>query len=99
MMFRQRAKQEASTVAAQLTGLLLNEVAKSYTSNLCVIFLVVLLFILQLVLVGFLEIYYAFGVTGIFLGSYWITQYSYYGYSIRNHELSLGFPYSIYLPE
>jgi hypothetical protein len=36
----------------------LNEVARSYTNNLCVIFLVVLTFILDIVLFGFLEISY-----------------------------------------
>jgi hypothetical protein len=36
----------------------LSEVARPYTNNLCVIFLVVLTFILDIVLVGFLEISY-----------------------------------------
>jgi hypothetical protein len=36
----------------------LNEVARSYTHNLCVISLVVLTFILDIVLVGFLDISY-----------------------------------------
>jgi len=36
----------------------LNEVARSYTHNLCVIFLVLLTFILDIVLVEFLEISY-----------------------------------------
>jgi len=58
MMFRQGAQYEASTVAARLTGLLLNDVSWSCTHNLCVIFLVVLTFILNFVLVGFLEISY-----------------------------------------
>jgi len=36
----------------------LSEVARSYSHNLCVIFLVILTFILDIVLVGFLEISY-----------------------------------------
>jgi len=57
-MYRQGAQQEAITVAVRLTGLLWNEVARSYTHNLCVISIVVLTFILDMVLVGFLEISY-----------------------------------------
>jgi len=45
-------------VAARLTGLLLSEVARSYTDNLCVIFLIMITFILDIVLVGFVEISY-----------------------------------------
>ena len=47
---------EPITVAARLTGHLLNEVARVYTHNICVISLAVLTFILDIVLVGFLEI-------------------------------------------
>ena len=36
----------------------MSEVARSYTHNLCAIFLVVLTFILDIVLVGFLEVSY-----------------------------------------
>ena len=54
MMFRQGAEYEA----ARLTDLLLNEVSTSYTHKLCVKFLVVLTFILDIVLVGFLKILY-----------------------------------------
>ena len=57
-MYRQGAQSKAITVAARLTGLLLNEVARSYTHNLCVISLVVLTCILDIVLFGFLEISY-----------------------------------------
>jgi len=57
-MYRQGAQEEANTVAARLTGLVLNEVARSYMHNLCVISLVMLTFILDIVLVGFLEISY-----------------------------------------
>ena len=57
-MFRQGAQLEASTVAARLPGLQLKEVGRSYTYNICVISLVVLTFILDIVLVGFLEISY-----------------------------------------
>jgi hypothetical protein len=49
---------KASTVAARLTAHLLNEVARAYTHNLCVIYLLMLTFILDIVLVGFLEISY-----------------------------------------
>jgi len=58
MMYRQDAQWEARTVAARLTGLLLNEVGRSYPYNLCEISLVVLTFILDIVLVGFLQISY-----------------------------------------
>jgi len=57
-MNRQGAQLEALTVAARLTGLPLNEVARSYTHNIGVISLVVLTFILDIVLDGFLEISY-----------------------------------------
>jgi hypothetical protein len=56
MMFRPGAQYKARTVAAQLTGLLLSEVASTYSHNLGEIFLVMLIFILDIVLVGFLEI-------------------------------------------
>jgi hypothetical protein len=56
MMFRQGAQYKARTVAARLTGLLLSEVASTYSHNLGEIFLVMLIFILDIVLVGFLEI-------------------------------------------
>jgi hypothetical protein len=36
----------------------LSEVARLYSDNLCVIFLVMLTFILDIVIVGFLEIFY-----------------------------------------
>ena len=58
MRLRQGAQYEASTVAAWITGLLLNENARSSTHNICVIFLVMLTFILDIVLVGFQEILY-----------------------------------------
>ena len=57
-MYRQGAQWKAITIAAGLTGLLLNEVARSYMHMLCVISLVVVTFILDIVLVGFLEISY-----------------------------------------
>jgi hypothetical protein len=44
------------TVAARLTGLVMNEVGRLYRYNFCVISLVMLTFILDIVLVGFLEI-------------------------------------------
>jgi hypothetical protein len=58
MMFTQEAQLEENTDAVQLTGLLSNQVARSYMHNLCVIIIVVVLFILDIVLVGFLEISY-----------------------------------------
>jgi len=57
-MFRQGAQLEACSVPTRLTGLLLNEVIRSYAHNLCVISLVVLTFILDIVLVRFLEMSY-----------------------------------------
>jgi len=57
-LHRQEAQVEAITVAARHTGYLLNEFACSSTHNLCVISHVVLTFILDIVLVGFLEISY-----------------------------------------
>jgi len=47
----------------------------------------------------FAQFCYAFVVTGIFPGSYRITQLSVYRYLNRNHELSFGFPCWIYLPD
>jgi len=57
-MYWQGPQWEAFTVAARLTGLLLNEIARSEMHNLCVLSLVMLTFILDIVLVGFLEISY-----------------------------------------
>ena len=57
-IYRQGAQEKAITVAARLTGRLLNEVAKSYTHNLCVISLVMQTFKLDILVVGFLEISY-----------------------------------------
>jgi len=54
--YRQGAQSEAITVAIRLTCCLLNEVARSYTHNLCEICLVMLTFLLDIVLVGFPEI-------------------------------------------
>jgi len=56
MMIRQKAQSEAQTVAAQLTGVLLNDIARAYTQNVCEIFLVILTFILDISLLRFLEI-------------------------------------------
>jgi hypothetical protein len=39
-MYRQGAQMEVITAAARLTGLLLDEVARSYSDNICVISLV-----------------------------------------------------------
>jgi hypothetical protein len=52
-MFGEGSTIGSTTVAARLTGLVLNEVARSYTHNFCVIFLVMLTVILDIVLVGF----------------------------------------------
>jgi len=58
MLLKYEAQLEASNIAAWLTGLLLNEVARSYIHNLCVIFVVVLTFMLYIVIGEFLEISY-----------------------------------------
>jgi hypothetical protein len=55
-MYRQGDQYKAITVAARLRGHVLNEVEWTYTHNLCVISVVVLTFILNIVLIGFLEI-------------------------------------------
>ena len=56
MKFPQAARKEAITVAARLTGLILNDVVRSYTHMLNVKCLVMLTFQPDIVLVGFLEI-------------------------------------------
>jgi len=47
-MYTQGAQWKAITVAIRLTGLLLNDVARLYSHNLCVISLVMLTFILDI---------------------------------------------------
>ena len=54
--FAQGVQKEAITVAARLTGLILNEVVRLYTHILSVECLVMLTFQPDIVLVGFLEI-------------------------------------------
>ena len=56
MMFRQGAQYKSRIVAASLIGLILNQVERTNTHNLCVIFHVVLTCKLDIVLVRFLEI-------------------------------------------
>jgi len=57
-MYRQRAQYESIIVAVLVTGHVLNQFATSYTDNLCVISLLVLSFLLDIFLVGFLLISY-----------------------------------------
>jgi len=74
---------ESITISAQLTGLLLNEVEMSYTQNLRVISLVMLTFILDILLIGFLEIsYHIPSVTSIVMDAYKVEHVS----NIRVYE-------------
>jgi len=57
-MYKEEAQWKASTVASQLTGLLLIQIARLNTHNICAIFLVMLPVIVHIDLVGFLEISY-----------------------------------------